>query len=229
MTLSLTPRLVQGLGTDQSLLLGLPRQAQGPGSALGHSAQPSWWHGRVPLGVRGESQGSPGLTWPHEDRMAGLTGGGEIWSVLTLSTFSCSLYPTPPLPGFSQALPSIHPSICPSLACSVPRCPEKGPSTALGNPAPRPQGKPLPDAPREFSHSERRALEAMKGFMGPLLPQSSSSDRLQPRTRHHCPPSLQAPQGQGSRLGPAAAVLISKECAANCLHIVPPWDPGSLA
>lgn len=57
--LSLTPRLVQGLGTDQSLLLGLPCQAQGPGSALGHSAQPSWWHVRVLLGVRGESQGSP--------------------------------------------------------------------------------------------------------------------------------------------------------------------------
>lgn len=160
---------------------------------------------------------------------AGLMGGGEIWGVLTPSTFSCSLYPSPPLPGFSQALPSIHPSICPSLARSVPGCPEKGPSIALGNPAPRPQGKPLPDAPREFSHSERLALEAMKGFMGPLLPQSSSSDRLQPRTRHHCPPPCRHHKGRGPRLGPAAAVLISKECAANCLHAVPPRDPGSLA
>lgn len=38
-------------------------------------------------------------------------GGGEIWGVLTPSTSSCSLYPYLPLPGFSQALPSIHLSV----------------------------------------------------------------------------------------------------------------------
>lgn len=64
--------------------------------------------------------------------------------------------------------------------------------------------------------------------MGPRLPQSSSSDRLRPRTRHHCPPSPQA-QGRGPRLGPAAgSANLQGMCCQLPAHCAPtgPRKPG---
>lgn len=154
------------------------------------SSRPAWWHLRVLLEVRAESQGHLWLSWPHE-APAGLMGGGRSPHPLPLSPWLLSdttFQPASP--------PSVHLAV--HRLFTLRHCAQR-------KPRPQPLGALRPGLGGRPSLLPRGALSGrgwlwkrQRGLWG-----HGRTDGLRPRARHRGPPAATT-GAVVPRLGPVA-------------------------